>query len=44
MSVKISEEITISAGKIGKWFFYGFLSTMVILNIRGIAGAALAIV
>ncbi len=44
MSVKISEGLSIRAGTVGKWFFYGCATSLIVFNVREIAGVIVSIV
>ncbi len=44
MSVKISDNVSIEATTVGKWFFYGFAMSSVLLNVREIAAVVYSFV
>ena len=37
MSVKISDHVSVEAATVGKWFFYGFVTSLIVFNVREIA-------
>ncbi len=43
MSVKITDDLSIRAGTIGKWFLYGCATSLVLLNVREIAAIVYAV-
>ena len=38
MSVKISDDLSIKATTVGKWFLYGCATSFIVFNVREIAG------
>jgi len=44
MSVKISDHVSVEATTVGKWFVYGFLTSLIVFNVREIAGMVYSVV
>jgi len=43
MSVKISDNVSVEATTVGKWFFYGFAMSLIVFNVREIAAVVYSV-
>lgn len=44
MSINLTDGTSVKVSRVARWFLYGFAGTLLITNIRGIAGVVYSVV